>query len=135
MHAEAMTSMPGKLITVIVLLGLSLVSNLLNGNWFGGLIGLGCIVGLFMANDVVRKAVIFFSCVNAAFGAVAVFGGVLMAVGMEVIAGMTVIVVGVVGVLANVFSAWALTRDDVIQWMLYRGINQLEEKASRPTDL
>jgi len=130
--------MPGKLVIVLVLYGISILLNFFTGSWLAAAIQIGCFVGLVKANDVVRKIVIFFNCLGLAWLAVqtvqvinlldnpfvADAGGGLLFIAFGAIA---------FGFVCAVFTIWALTRSDVKQWMLYRNMSSLESHLGGPT--
>lgn len=103
-------AMPGKLVVVVALLGLSVLLNLLALSFLNVVIGCALLFGILVGNDGIRRLVMalaWISLVLAGFGLVAA-----AAAGATVVAA-----VGVFGVTQNIWLIWALRQDDVRNWM------------------
>ncbi len=102
-------SMPGKLVTVVVLMIISIVLNLLTLSFFSAALGTALVVGLFVGNDGVRRFVVGLMWVNLAVS-IGFFVLALSLNGATVLS--SVLSVGIAG-----FVVWALVQDDVRDWM------------------
>lgn len=124
--------MPGKLKVVLGIYAINVVLNILNSSWFSAVIGVLIMAFLFKGSDTMRKVVIVFAVIGLVFSVLglvfSVLGllgiGALLAVasaagatgGMgDVIIALASIIFGIVG---SVYTIWALTRQDVKDWML-----------------
>ena len=107
--------MPGKLIAVIVLLGINVVLNLATKSWFGAVLGGALIAALVRGSHNARGIGIGLSALGlgftvftAATGANAVSGTELAPLFWSLIA---------FSAAQGGYTIWALTRADVIDWM------------------
>lgn len=104
-------SMPGKLMAVVILLGIGVVLNLLTMSLISMAIGITLIVGILVGNDGIRKLVMILAYISL------LFSGIAMVLVVLVAAHPLVLVMGLFGVAQNVFLIWALKQNDVRDWM------------------
>ena len=103
-------AMPGKLIAVVVLLGLGIALNLITMSLLSVALGVALLVGILVGNDGVRRFVMILAWISLVMGGFALV--------LFVTAGSSLgVIFAAFGVAQNVFLIWALKQDDVRNWM------------------
>ena len=119
--------MPGKLKVVLGIQAISVVLSLINSSWFWAAVGLAILVALFKGGDTVRKVVVVLSVLGLIGGVLGLLSigailAVVSAAGGDASGGMGFVILGIAGVIfgevGNFYTIWALTRQDVKDWML-----------------
>ena len=132
--------MPGKLVVVLVLYAIAILLSAITGTWLAAAIQIGCFIGLMKGNDMVRKIVIFFNALGLAWVVVQGVQLISLLNTISALDGSAVAAAGMLGFgvlafsfVASAFTIFALTRSDVKQWMLYRGMGNLEAHLDGPS--
>ncbi len=118
--------MPGKLKIVMGLYAISVVLNIINQGWIAAVIGILIIAGLLKGNNVVRIVVIVLSVLGLVVYVLGALGlAAILAVGVgDALLPLLSIVFGLV---SSIFTIYALTRQDVKDWMLNKGVQGMEQ--------
>lgn len=119
--------MPGKLKVVLGIYAINVVLNILNSSYVWAVVGVAIMALLFKGSDTVRKVVIVLSVLGLIGSVLGLLGigallAVLSAAGGEASGGMGPLIIAlasiVFGLVGGIYTIWALTRQDVKDWML-----------------
>jgi hypothetical protein len=119
--------MPGKLKVVLGIYAINVVLNILNSSWIAAVIGVLVMAFLFKGSDTMRKVVIVFAVIGLVFSVLGLLGigallAVLSAAGGEAAGGMGDVIIAlasiIFGLVGGIYTIWALTRQDVKDWMI-----------------
>ncbi|MCA9612910.1 MAG: hypothetical protein H6722_06800 [Sandaracinus sp.] len=119
--------MPGKLKVVLGIYAINVILNILNSSWISAIIGVAIMALLFKGSDTMRKVVIVFAVIGLVFSVLGLLGigallAVLSAAGGEATGGMGDVIIAlasiIFGLVGSIYTIWALTRQDVKDWML-----------------
>jgi hypothetical protein len=113
----ATTSMPGKLVVVVVLMVIGVVVNLLTGALLSAAIGGGLVLGVLAGNDGVRKFLIGLAAFQILL-AVVLLGSAAGTIDAQVILIAAVFAIGI-----PALTIWTLSRNEVREWMFRKNFH------------
>lgn len=111
--------MPGKLIAVIVLMGIGVGLNLATQSWLSAILG-GLLIAFLVRGSHTARAIAIWLTVLGLGGLAFMLIQAASAVGLSNLPVLVWIAVGF-GVVNAAYNLWALTREDVVAWMDERG--------------